>query len=54
VLLVGAGPGQLAAYFRRVVKVADGGPDTSVWLCEGGQISWASLWPRLRSLEVGS
>jgi 4-amino-4-deoxy-L-arabinose transferase-like glycosyltransferase len=53
VLFVGSDPGDLRPHFADVQLVADGGQDTSVWLCTGRQEPWAELWPQLRTLSVG-
>jgi hypothetical protein len=53
VLYVGGDPTTLRPYFTDMHMVADGGQDTSVWLCTGREEPWAQLWPRLRTLSVG-
>ena len=52
VLYVGSGPDEVAPYVADVHKVADGGPDASVWLCSGRREPWVSFWPQLRHLTV--
>ncbi len=62
VLYVGTSPDELRPHFADVRKIADGvtiagpgggpGKDTSVWLATGKREPWASLWPKLRHLDV--
>ena len=52
VLYVGSTPDELRPWFAQVQRVADGGPDATVWLCTGRLEAWATLWPRLRTLTV--
>ncbi len=54
VLYVGADPGELRSHFAEVRRVDGSGEvsESSVWLCTGKQEPWASLWPRLRHLDV--
>jgi hypothetical protein len=51
-MYVGADPAELRPYFTDIRQLADGGRDTSIWLCTGRTEPWATIWPRIRHLTV--
>jgi hypothetical protein len=51
-LYIGRDPGALRPYFADVRTVGDIGDDMRAYLLTGQRQSWASVWPRLRTLTV--